>query len=277
MTNFDYLKNEPKFDTFSDVAIAAEKIFYIDPASCILGCRRAMEFAIKWMYSVDSSLCMPYQDTLISLMSAEDFKDIIDEDLMKRMHFIRKMGNNAAHTGRKITEDQAVLCLENLQIFFDFICYCYADEYEEHVFDKALIPSLQTASHQDEVSEIPDVDIEKLIEENKSLKDELTARREEQAETYIPKPLDLSMCVPSTSDMSDTAACPPSPIADDPSALPSPTSSPSSIRNSSGPFTPCQPPSASCCTVLLYFSRSCTVRLKMFSLSFVLVFDVLFV
>ena len=36
--------------------------------------------------------------------------------------------------------------------------------------------------------------------------------------------------VPSTSGMSDIAACPLSPIADDPSALPSPTSSPSSSQ-----------------------------------------------
>ena len=36
--------------------------------------------------------------------------------------------------------------------------------------------------------------------------------------------------VPSASGMSETAACPPSPIADDPSALPSPTPSPSSSQ-----------------------------------------------
>ena len=36
--------------------------------------------------------------------------------------------------------------------------------------------------------------------------------------------------VPSTSGMSEIAACPPSPVADDPSALPSPTSSPSSSQ-----------------------------------------------
>ena len=36
--------------------------------------------------------------------------------------------------------------------------------------------------------------------------------------------------VPSTSGVSEIAACPPSPIADDPSALPSPTSSPSSSQ-----------------------------------------------
>lgn len=189
MTNFDYLKNESKFNTFPDVAIAAEKILYIDAASCVINCRRAMEFAIKWMYSVDSSLSMPYQDNLISLMSTEEFKDIIDEDLMKRMNFIRKMGNNAAHSGKRITQDQAILCLENLQIFLDFVCYCYADEYEEHTFDRNLLTQETSFSEQ---TDVPDIDFEKLIAENKALRKELTARREEQAVSYVPKPLDLS-------------------------------------------------------------------------------------
>lgn len=34
MGNFDYLKKEKRFDTFSDVAIAAEKVLYIDPGLC---------------------------------------------------------------------------------------------------------------------------------------------------------------------------------------------------------------------------------------------------
>ena len=71
--------------------------------------------------------------------------------------------------------------------------------------------------------------------------------------------------VPSTSGMSETAACPPSPVADDPSALPSPTVLPPPVSNSSCLFTQCQPLYANCCTVLLYFSRYCTVRLKCFT------------
>jgi len=189
MTNFDYLKQEPKFDTFSDVAIAAEKVLLVDATSCIINCRRAMEFAIKWMYSVDASLKMPYQDNLISLMSTEEFRDIVDDNLMKRMNFIRKMGNNAAHSGKKITEEQALLCLENLQIFLDFVSYCYSDNYEEHTFDRGLISKADIAA---EKEEIPDVNLEELIAENKSLKAELTARRINQVETYVPKPLDLS-------------------------------------------------------------------------------------
>lgn len=191
MTNFDYLKENPKFDAFSDVAIAAERVLSIDPTTCIINCRRAMEFAIKWMYSVDAALKMPYQDTLVSLMGTEEFRDIIDSNLMKRMDFIRKMGNNAAHSGKKITKDQAVLCLENLFIFLDFVSYCYAESYEERTFDKSLLTKEEADSAPSQES-IPDLELKKLIEENEALKAELTARREEQAETYVPKPLDLS-------------------------------------------------------------------------------------
>ena len=39
MTNFDFLKQEPKFNSFSDVAIAAEKILKIDMESSVINCR----------------------------------------------------------------------------------------------------------------------------------------------------------------------------------------------------------------------------------------------
>ena len=53
MTNFDFLLSDPQFTTFGEVAVSAEKIYTIDPAACVLNCRRCMEFAVKWMYSVD--------------------------------------------------------------------------------------------------------------------------------------------------------------------------------------------------------------------------------
>ena len=191
MTNFDYLKQEPKFNSFSDVAIAAEKILNIDIESSVINCRRAMEFAIKWMYSVDKSLEMPYQDTLISLMSTDDFHDLVDDNLWKRMDLIRKIGNRAAHNGKKISMDEAKLCLQNLFIFLDFVAYCYADTYEEHKFDETLLETQKEFVVLQKVSD-EDVDLKALITENKALKEELTARREEQKQTYVPKPLDLS-------------------------------------------------------------------------------------
>lgn len=189
MGNFDYLKEEKRFDTFSNVAIAAEKVLYIDPGLCVMNCRRAMEFAIKWIYSVDASLTKPYQENLISLMNTEEFKDIIDEDLFKRMDFIRKIGNEGTHNARKITEEQAMLCLENLHIFFDFVSYCYADNYVEQSFDRSLMTKEVELPKTPEISNI---DLDKLMAENASLRASLTEQREEKIQSYVTKPLELS-------------------------------------------------------------------------------------
>ncbi len=191
MTNFDFLKNEERFSSFADVAISAEKIFLIDTSASIINCRRAMEFAIKWMYSVDRSLIMPWDDKLISLMSQEEFRDIVDADLWNRLDFIRKMGNNAAHTGKKVTAEQAELCLENLFIFMDFVAYCYAEEYEEHSFDASLLTAKDEVPEPIVTSET-ELKLEELMKENAALREELTTRREEQQQTYVPKPLDIS-------------------------------------------------------------------------------------
>lgn len=190
MTNFDVFNTDSQFAAFAPAAIAAERILHIDPSACILNCRRAMEFAVKWMYSVDDSLVRPWQDKLVSLMSNEDFRDIVGTDIYRRMDYIRIMGNNAAHNNKKITEEQAVLCLENLFIFLDFIAYCYGKEYTERHFDKALLQE-QTVKH-GPVVHIPDVNLDALIAENQKLKEELTARRLEQQQTYVPKPLDIT-------------------------------------------------------------------------------------
>ncbi|MGI6501656.1 MAG: DEAD/DEAH box helicase family protein [Anaerostipes sp.] len=194
MTNFDYFKSEAEFHTFVNVAISAEKIIYIDSEASIINCRRSMEFAIKWMYSVDKSLIMPYQDNLLSLMHTDEFKDIVDQNLWRRLDFIRRMGNNAAHTGKKVTFDQATLCLQNLFIFLDFIAYCYADEYEQREFNLQLVTDeVNDVTEKVKVSEeFADIDLKALMAENKALKEELTNRRESQAPEYVPKPVDLS-------------------------------------------------------------------------------------
>ncbi len=191
MTNFDFLQLEPKFHTFAEAAVAAEKTFSIDIPSSIMNCRRAMEFAVKWIYSVDDALTMPWNDQLASLMSTEDFQDIVGIDLWRRMDFIRKKGNNAVHSNKKVTKEEALLCLENLYIFMDFIACCYAEHYTEKSFNPALVLEKKQESAAD-TPIISEIDLDALIKENAALKAELTARRKEQQPCYVPKPLDIS-------------------------------------------------------------------------------------
>ena len=192
MTNFDFLLSDPQFEAFASAAVAAERIYSIDAAACVVNCRRAMEFAVKWMYTVDNALEKPYDERLSSLLKHEDFREIVGNDLLIRMEYIRRTGNDAAHKNKLIRKEQAALCLQNLYYFMDFVACCYGEEYTPKEFDPAL-PEQQALSP---VPAPTPQDLERslqaLIEENKALKAQLTERRAVQQKAYVKKPLDLT-------------------------------------------------------------------------------------
>ena len=192
MSNFSPYLSIPSFAAFAPIAESAEKILSIDPAACVLNCRRAMEAAVKWMYAVDGSLVAPWDDKLVTLINTEEFRGIVDDQLIFRLDFIRRMGNNAAHGGKVITREQAVLCLQNLFVFFDFLAYCYGENYTEHTFNPALLAEQSAQPTPPAVDEDAARKLDALIKENAALKEQLTQRREEQHQTYVPKPLEIS-------------------------------------------------------------------------------------
>lgn len=192
MSNFSPYLSIPSFAAFAPIAESAEKILSIDPAACVLNCRRAMEAAVKWMYAVDGSLVAPWDDKLVTLINTEEFRGIVDEQLIFRLDFIRRMGNNAAHGGKVITREQAVLCLQNLFVFFDFLAYCYGENYTEHTFNPALLVEQSAQPTPPAVDEDAARKLDALIKENAALKEQLTQRREEQHQSYVPKPLEIS-------------------------------------------------------------------------------------
>lgn len=192
MSNFSFFQHVPQMKSFTDIAVAAETVLSIDPAACVLNCRRAMEAAVKWMYAVDGSLVAPWDDKLVTLINTEEFRGIVDEQLIFRLDFIRRMGNNAAHGGKVITREQAVLCLQNLFVFFDFLAYCYGENYTEHTFNPALLAEQSAQPTPPAVDEDAARKLDALIKENAALKEQLTQRREEQHQSYVPKPLEIS-------------------------------------------------------------------------------------
>ena len=188
MTNFDYYKKEKDFESFIDIAIVAEKSYQMDTNTCILNCRRAMEMAIKWMYSIDMELHMPYKDSLGTLMYDDTFRAILTDDIWNRLEFIRKEGNLAAHNEKPKSKNEAKLCLYNLFCFVDFLYYTYSYDYEERKYDASLLE--QETKEKIDV-QISDIDLKQLIEENKALKEELSKRRTEK-QPYVSKPMELT-------------------------------------------------------------------------------------
>ena len=183
-----------QFASFAPAALTAERLYAIDPTVCALGCRRALELAVKWMYACDRQLVRPHRSELSVLLSTAEFVNLVDDrNLLRRLDFLRHLGNTAAHSGKKISRDQVRLALENLFYFLDFIACCYDENYQPRDFDPALLPAPEAADAAqrgaaEALLEKPVMDCEAAP----ALRERLTRRREEQKPVYVPRPLDLT-------------------------------------------------------------------------------------
>lgn len=140
MTNFSFLKDKKEYTMFSLACIEAEKIYYSSPAMCAVGCRKALELAVKWVYSADNTIKKPFKDNLKSLIYEDSFRSALNNNTWNRLTYINKTGNLAVHTNRKIKSSDAVFALEGLFEFIEWIDYCYGNDYKERRFDENLIP-----------------------------------------------------------------------------------------------------------------------------------------
>lgn len=141
MSNFEFLKSTAEYALFAPSCMEAEKIYASVPAMCAVGCRKALELAVKWVYSADNTMKMPYRDNLQSLIHEPDFRFAVDHNTWGKLPFIIKLGNLAVHTGRSVQAADALASLRALFEFVQWIDYCYGPDYRERVFDETLIPT----------------------------------------------------------------------------------------------------------------------------------------
>lgn len=138
-TNFDFLTKSKKFSSFAQQAVEAEKSLSISPATAAILARRALELSVRWVYVNDNALQLPYRDNLSSLIHEESFRRIIEPRLFPMLRFIVKLGNAAVHTNKNIKRDDAVLSLRDLFEFCKWIQYCYAENYEDTVYNESIL------------------------------------------------------------------------------------------------------------------------------------------
>lgn len=182
--NFDFLKKEEKYKDFTYACIEAEKSLVVSYASTAILTRRALELAVKWVFSYDHELEAPYQDNLASLIHDYRFKGIIDSKLFPMIKYIQQIGNKAVHSAAPITREQAVLALHNLFEFVSWIDYCYSDEYVDLAFDESLLGDNEKEKKtRDELKDLydrlgaKDRKLEEIIKENEALRLENAEKR----------------------------------------------------------------------------------------------------
>ena len=198
MSNFEFLKDIKEYALFAPAAIEAERVYASAPAMCAVGCRKALELAVKWVYSADTSMQMPYKDNLQSLIHEPSFRFAVDYNTWGKMPFIIKLGNLAVHTEKSVQKSDALLALKGLFEFVEWVDYCYGIDYVERKFDENLIPTERVVVDTKKIKEQESLlgeknaEIEALRKKIEQLSEQFTAEKEQHKEERSFKSEELS-------------------------------------------------------------------------------------
>lgn len=145
MRNFDIIKGINGLDAVHQYCSIAEDFQVVNPMISAQNARLALETMVKTIYRL-KEWPIGERVSLLSLTTDERFLVFIDSpDLMKRIHYVRKIGNNAAHAndgfvGRK----ESFFAVLNLYYIIGSVLLAWKLIDSLPDFDKNLIPSSLT-------------------------------------------------------------------------------------------------------------------------------------
>lgn len=198
MSNFSFLNERKEFSMFAASALEAEKVFRSSPAMCVIGCRKALELAVKWVYSIDTAIRAPYKDNLSSLIHEPTFREQMPSLLFDKIKSTVSCGNMAVHTSKVVPP---VIALHSLKALFEFVMwldFSYSRDYQPRTFDESLIPDavvsldVEKIRKQESLLGEKDAEIERLRKQLATFADSYTAAKEQHRQNRTLPCEDLS-------------------------------------------------------------------------------------
>lgn len=205
--NFSFLEEKKEYELFAGACVDAERILESSPVMSAVASRKALELCVKWVYSIDSALKpIEYREGLQSLLHNNGFPSLMNYTLWKRLQYIVRNGNESVHTSKRLDRDDAVLSLNILFDFVEWIDYCYGRDYIKREFDETKIPDVtkdveniqeqykqvikDVQKNADKIVDEKDREIERLLKVNEELRQEMKAKKlqnvKEREYTYDP-------------------------------------------------------------------------------------------
>lgn len=139
MLNFDYLKEITELAPLHELCNLCETRQYTEPDSAAINARKALEWLVKAIYKM-KGVEPGERASLLELTTADVFADFIaDAELMRAVHWIRKVGNLAAHDG-KVTRRDAFFTTLNLYNFVGGVLLKLRVLNSLATFDEKLLP-----------------------------------------------------------------------------------------------------------------------------------------
>ena len=139
MRNFDYLR-DLGFDSLHRYCSAAEENQVCNPDTSAINSRRALEYVVRALYKM-KHIEVDERVSLFELVDSIVFRQFIGDDrVMMAVHYVRKVGNNAAHVG-SVTKKESFFALLNIYNVVGAVLMKLRVVDEVKPFDRKLIPN----------------------------------------------------------------------------------------------------------------------------------------
>ncbi len=129
MSNFTFL--QPDFPDLYRECLKAEQYAWSEPKICAILCRSALEKGMHILYESDQSLVLPYDTNLGALLFTDEMKALLDRSMFQELNVVRKIGNAAAHSTRKISKNQSFQSVKNIFRFARHLSIYYGDSLDK--------------------------------------------------------------------------------------------------------------------------------------------------
>jgi len=179
LTQFLFLSQFPEVH---QAALQAEALARPDPRTACFHARRALELALRWAYTHDGRLKLPYADNLSALVHESSFMTVAGRPVFNKCRVLTRLGNEAVHGSAAISADDGVAAVRELW----HVCFWLAATYGREPpaaglqFDRTLLPESSGVPKRtaDELAALQD----SLRERDEKLSEVLSERADLDAE-----------------------------------------------------------------------------------------------
>lgn len=191
MSNFAFLP--PEFRAIAESATRSEGHIMGDPRAACFHARFTLEAVVHWLYRHDTSLTMPYDQSLGALLHEPSFQNLLTDTIFQKARVIQKVGNQAVHNPRPIRQYDALQAVKELHHICYWLVRTYApdasrdgaawrdDRVPPAVSDASVVPRKELEALEQQLAEQSKAAL-KQQQERDALDAELQALRAQLAE-----------------------------------------------------------------------------------------------
>ena len=130
------------YKAIAKTAMEAEQCLGTSYPKSVVLAERAIKLAVRWMFTHDAGLALPYREAIARLIHEPTLKKLRPKGLDSFVHYILHLGNVVAYRGMDVSREEAVLSLHALHCSLSWLAACYAeDDVSLCPFDETLLPT----------------------------------------------------------------------------------------------------------------------------------------